>query len=77
MPSAQTDVDSRASHLGYTTQVRRQDGRPLLMDPRTGAALPSGRLSAPALAAAAARSLYAGFSTNVSLKASAVRVDDS
>ena len=56
-------LDCCAFHWIDTLKVRRQDNRPLLMDVRTGKALPS-----PVGIGAATASLYAGFSTNLSLK---------
>ena len=54
-------------HWIDTLKVRRQDGRPLLMDVRTAA--PLRRLGGwPTFAVACIGSLYAGFSTNLALK---------
>ena len=62
-------LDCALFHWIDTLKVRRQDGRPLLMNVKTG--LPLQRVayrSRQAFAAACMASLYAGFSTNLSLK---------
>ena len=60
-------LDCCLFHWIDTLKVRRQDNRPLLMD-TSGKPLQLQRLGAPRFAIAAVRSLYAGFSTNLSLK---------
>ena len=62
-------LDCCCFHWLDTAKVRRQDGRPLLMDLQTGGPLSVARAGGPlGFARASARSLYAGFSTNLSLK---------
>ena len=61
-------VDCTLFHWIDTLKVRAQDRRPLLMDLKTGGPLKLSILGAPRFAAAAVGSLYAGFSTNLSLK---------
>ena len=60
-------LDCMLFHWIDTLKVRRQDGRPLLMDVRTG--MPLVRASSwPRFLSQCMGSLYAGFSTNVALK---------
>ena len=60
-------LDCMLFHWIDSLKVRRQDNRPLLMDVKTGLPLqPTSSL--PRFAAASMGSLYAGFSTNLSLK---------
>ena len=58
-------IDCVLFHWIDTLKVRRQDNRPLLMDPQTGKSLSR---TSRGFAFSAVRSLYAGFSTNLSLK---------
>lgn len=60
-------LDCCLFHWIDTLKVRRQDNRPLLMD-AAGNQLQLRRLGGPRFGIAALRSLYAGFSTNLSLK---------
>ena len=61
-------LDCCLFHWIDTLKVRRQDGRPLLMDVASGRPLQLGGLGPRRLIARCLGSLYAGFSTNVSLK---------
>ena len=61
-------IDCTLFHWIDTLKVRAQDRRPLLMDLKTGAPLCKASLGIPRFALAAIQSLYAGFSTNLSLK---------
>uniref|UniRef100_A0A7S1U8J2 Mitochondrial carrier protein n=1 Tax=Phaeomonas parva TaxID=124430 RepID=A0A7S1U8J2_9STRA len=61
-------LDCVLLHWVDTFKVRRQDGRALLLDLKTGGALSFKGMAPPAAAGAAFRSAYAGFSTNFSLK---------
>lgn len=61
-------LDCTFFHWIDTLKVRAQDRRPLLMDLNTGGHLRLSRLGVPRFAAASVASLYAGFSTNLSLK---------
>ncbi|KAL1530045.1 hypothetical protein AB1Y20_000968 [Prymnesium parvum] len=61
-------LDCCLFHWVDTLKVRRQDGRPLLMDTRTRLPLNRNQLGSPRFALSAIASLYAGFSTNLSLK---------
>jgi hypothetical protein len=60
-------LDCCLFHWIDTLKVRSQDGRPLLMDVRTGQPLHRGQLG-HRFWYASLQSLYAGFSTNLSLK---------
>lgn len=63
-------LDCTLFHWIDTIKVRRQDNRPLLMNLRTGGALTlaDAANSVPRFLRTALASLYAGFSTNLSLK---------
>ena len=61
-------LDCVLFHWVDTLKVRRQDGRPLLLDVRSGLSLQRGKLGLPRFIGVCMASLYAGFTTNVSLK---------
>ena len=62
-------LDCILFHWIDTLKVRRQDGRPLLMNVRTGLPLQRAAYrSLPGFALGCVSSLYAGFSTNLTLK---------
>ena len=61
-------LDCVLFHWIDSLKVRRQDNRPLLMDVKTGLPLQRSAMGLPRFAAASVGSLYAGFSTNLSLK---------
>lgn len=61
-------LDCVLFHWLDTLKVRSQDGRPLLMDVRSGLPLRRANTALYLHAVACLRSLYAGFSTNLSLK---------
>jgi len=66
--SATGVLDCILFHWIDTLKVRRQDGRPLFMDVRTGRSLQQAAFSTSGFYVACLKSLYAGFSTNISLK---------